>query len=83
MNSATAATLKLLAIGVSGTGYSSNEGSVALTGNQGYGNTLTAGSANAFTAAAVAVPEPGTWAMLATGAFGALAVARRRRALAS
>ena len=78
LSSATAANLELLAINVSNTGYSSNEGSVALAGNDGYEGLLTAGSANAFTAPAAGVPEPGTWAMLLTGTAGLVALGRRR-----
>ena len=70
----TAATLKLLGIQVSETGYSSNEATVSLTGNLGYGNTQTIGGVNTF----VAAPEPGTWAILLTGGLGALALVRRR-----
>ena len=72
-------TLKFLAIEVSETGFSSNEATVTLTGNSGFGNTQTVSSAtaNTFTAA---VPEPGTWAMLAAG-FGALVSIQRIRRL--
>ena len=75
------AALKFAAINISNTGYSSSEATVGLTGNLGYGNTQTLTSVDTFTAAAV--PEPGTWAMLAASAFGALAVTGRRRALAN
>ncbi len=70
------ATLKFVAIQVSETGYSSNEATVALTGNLGYGNTQTISNANSF---ASAVPEPGTWAMLASGIGILVTVQRFRR----
>ncbi len=70
------ATLKLFALQVSETGFSSNEATVAVTGNSGYGNTQTISAVNSF---ASAVPEPGTWATLASGIGILVAVQRFRR----
>ena len=72
------ATINFVAIQVSETGYSSNEATVALTGNLGYGNTQTISAVNSFTAA---VPEPGTWSMALLG-LGGLVLIQRRRLLA-
>lgn len=72
----TTAALKLFAIQVSETGYSSNEATVGITGNLGYGSTQTITSVNNYL---VTVPEPGTWAMLVTGALGTLVLARLRK----
>ena len=74
-----AASLRLLAIQVSETGYSSNEATVGITGGpQGYGNTQTIAGVNTFTVATAGVPEPSTWAWLLLG-VGALAISQRRR----
>ena len=75
----TTGTLKLLAIQVSESGYSSNEATVALTGTQGFGQTQTISAVNTY---AVPVPEPGTWAMLIVGGLGGLALIRRRQSAA-
>ena len=72
------ASLKLFALQVSETGFSSNEATVAVTGNLGYGNTQTISAVNTFTAAAVGAPEPSTLATMLVGGMGALALARRR-----
>lgn len=69
------ATLKFVAINVSNTGFSSNEATVGLSGNSGYANTQMITGTNSFTSA---VPEPGTWAMIALGVGGLIAVQRRR-----
>ena len=75
----TAATLKLVGIQVSETGFSSNEATVAVTGNSGYNNTETISDVNTFVAT---VPEPSTWGMALLG-LGGLIVLQRRRLPAS
>ncbi len=72
----TASTIKLFAIQISETGYSSNEATVAVTGNLGYGNTQTISAVNSFTS----VPEPSTWGLLLLG-VGGLVIVQRRRSL--
>lgn len=75
----TAASVKLFAIQVSETGYSSNEATVPLTGSLGYGNTQTIGGVDSFSA----VPEPATWTLSLLGGFGLIVFARRKRLMAS
>lgn len=70
----TTGALKLFALQVSETGYSSNEGTVGITGNLGYGNTQTITSVNNF----AVVPEPSVCILAAMGGT-ALAVMRRRQ----
>jgi hypothetical protein len=72
-------TLKFVAIEVSETGYSSNEATESLTGNQGWGKTQTLQGANSFT---TAVPEASSVGLLACGAGVMLAWKRNRRAAA-
>ncbi len=74
----TAASLELLGIQISETGYSSNEATVGITGNLGYGNAQTIAGVDTFVAT---VPEPGTWGMALLG-LGGLIVVQRRRLLA-
>lgn len=59
-------TLKMVAMEVSESGYSSDEATVELTGTEGWGGTATISNVDRFTAQA-AVPEPGTWALMGAG----------------
>ncbi len=70
-------TLKFVAIEVSETGFSSNEATEPLSGNQGWGNTQTLQGVNSFT---TAVPEASTFGLLACGAGVILVWKRNRRA---
>jgi hypothetical protein len=70
-------TVKFVAIEVSQTGYSSNEATGSLTGNNGYGNTQTMTSVNTFTAASV--PEGSSTALLGCGAGALVLLCRGRR----
>jgi len=70
------ATLKFAALEVSETGYSSNEGTEGVSGNEGWGNTQTITSVDTFT---VAVPEPSAVGLVLCGGVAALLMMRRSR----
>jgi hypothetical protein len=69
------ATLNFVALEVSETGFSSGEATATLTGAEGWGNTQTLTSVNSFTA----VPEPGSWGLLAGGLVVLSGMPRLRR----
>jgi len=73
-------TLKFAALEVSETGYSSNEGTMGVTGNFGWGNTQTMTSVDTFT---VAVPEPSAVGLVLCGGVAALLMRRQSRLVRS
>ena len=79
LSSFSGSSVRFVAMEVSQTGYSSNEATVAVSpsnGTEGYGTTLTLGSANTFTLATV--PEGSTVGLLACG-LGLLLIRSRTR----
>ncbi len=80
LSSVSGATLQMMAIYVSNEGQSSDEATVTLSGNSGYGQTQTVTSVNEFTEAAP-VPEASTLWMLACGAAALVVFCLRRNDL--
>jgi len=75
LSSFSGSTLKFAAIEVSESGYSASEGTVGLSGAEGWGNTQTMTSVNSF--AVASVPEASSVGLLVCGA-GVLLLRKRK-----